>query len=243
MSHIVQGLWIGKTLSTMEQLSIQSFLRNNHEYHLYVYGSVDNIPDGTKVMDGNHILPESDIFTYQHASGTGSYAGFANFFRYKLLLMKGGWWVDTDVICLKPFIFSQDYIFASEWKNANCLSTITSSGILKAPQESSFAQFCWDFCSRQNPQELKWGVTGPYLVQSAIDELHLNDYVYPPQAFSPLVYTNIRDLIAIDNSLEELIKESYAIHLWNEMWRRQSIDKNGTFVSGCLYEKLKSKYL
>jgi len=36
---------------------------------------------------------------------------------------------------------------------------------------------------------------------------------------------------------------SYAIHLWNEMWRKVSQDKNARYHDGCLYEQLKSKYL
>ena len=42
----------------------------------------------------------SDIFRYRD---NGSYAGFANFFRYELLRKRGGWWVDLDTICLRPF--------------------------------------------------------------------------------------------------------------------------------------------
>lgn len=63
MNKIVQGLWIGDKLSLMEQLSIQSFLKNQHDYHLYVYRDVKNIPIGTTLMDGNEILPEKSIFT------------------------------------------------------------------------------------------------------------------------------------------------------------------------------------
>ncbi len=62
MNKIIQGLWIGDRLSTMEALSIKSFLNNGHEYHLYTYSHVDNIPLGTIVKDGNEILPESEIF-------------------------------------------------------------------------------------------------------------------------------------------------------------------------------------
>src|SRR5258706_6206464 len=39
-NKIIQGLWIGPTLSQMEQLSIASFLANGHEYHLFVYDDV-----------------------------------------------------------------------------------------------------------------------------------------------------------------------------------------------------------
>ncbi|MGH9824062.1 MAG: glycosyltransferase, partial [Blastocatellia bacterium] len=98
MNALVQGLWVGSHLSKMERLSIQSFIDNGHPYHLYTYGRVDNIPGGANVLDGNEILDESGIFQYeQHRS----YSAFSNVFRYKLLLERGGWWVDTDMVCLK----------------------------------------------------------------------------------------------------------------------------------------------
>src|SRR6185369_14164179 len=107
----IQCLWIGPRLSAMERLAIASFLRHGHEVHLYTYGHVAGIPLGTVVRDGNEILPASRIFFY---SDCGSPSGFANFFRYKLLLERGGWWVDTDMVCLKPFDFADEYVFASE---------------------------------------------------------------------------------------------------------------------------------
>src|SRR4051794_38380380 len=123
MNEIIQGLWIGPELSIMEQLSIASFLHNGHEYHLYVYDAVKNVPAGTVIDDANEILPASRIFQYKHQA---SYAGFANFFRYKLLLDRGGWWVDTDVICLKHFDFADEYVFATE---ADAKREVISSGI------------------------------------------------------------------------------------------------------------------
>src|SRR5215467_7339157 len=127
---IVQGLWIGPELSVMEQLSIASFLSHGHEYHLYVYDDVKNIPSGTAVKDGNEILPAARIFQYKQQA---SYAGFSNFFRYKLVLERGGWWVDTDTICLKPFDFEAAYVFSSEFAMGD---EFINSGIFKAPAGS-----------------------------------------------------------------------------------------------------------
>jgi mannosyltransferase OCH1-like enzyme len=110
-NKIVQGLWIGSELSAMEEMSIASFLMNGHEYHLYVYQDVENVPTGTVVKDASEVLPSSMIFQYRDFN---SYAGFSNFFRYKLLLERGGWWVDTDMICLQPFDFTDEYVFSSE---------------------------------------------------------------------------------------------------------------------------------
>ena len=45
---------------------------------------------------------------------SGSLAAFSNLFRYKLLLERGGWWVDTDVICLRPFRVRDELVIASE---------------------------------------------------------------------------------------------------------------------------------
>jgi mannosyltransferase OCH1-like enzyme len=73
----------------MERLSIASFLTNGHEYHLYVYEEIENAPEGTVLKAANEILPESMIFQYKKYP---SHAGFSNFFRYKLLLEKGGGW-------------------------------------------------------------------------------------------------------------------------------------------------------
>ena len=36
----ISGLWIGKSLSTLEKLSISSFIKNGHKYYLYVYDDV-----------------------------------------------------------------------------------------------------------------------------------------------------------------------------------------------------------
>ena len=84
---MVQGLWVGGRLSELERLSIASFLAHGHRYHLYTYGDVPNVRPGAVIHDGREILPESRIFRYRdHAS----YAGFANFFRYRLLSSAAG---------------------------------------------------------------------------------------------------------------------------------------------------------
>src|SRR5215510_2721358 len=158
MNQIIQGLWIGPALSVMEQLSIASFLRHGHEYHLYVYDNVLNVPPGTVLRDANEILPAANIFRYKEQQ---SYAGFANFFRYKLLFERGGWWVDTDTICLKPFDFAEQHVFATERVDERELVT---SGIIKASAGSEAMGYAWEVCQSKDPEKLVWGETGPRLI-------------------------------------------------------------------------------
>ena len=92
----------------MEEMCLSSFVHHGHEVHLYSYSEIENVPEGVEKKDGREILPEDMIFEYKHHK---SFSGFSNYFRYKLLSEKGGWWTDTDVVCLKPFDFDSNYVF------------------------------------------------------------------------------------------------------------------------------------
>jgi mannosyltransferase OCH1-like enzyme len=236
VNKIIQGLWIGSELSVMEQLSISSFLLNGHEYHLYVYNDLKYIPAGTVVMDASEILPSSRIFQYKCRP---SYAGFANFFRYKLLLKRGGWWADTDTICLKPFDFPGEYVFSSEINHKG--REVVNAGAIKAPPASDVMAYAWDVCQRKNPARLVWGETGPGLMAKAVIRFGLEKYKMSHKAFCPIDYEEWRKVL--QPGFELLFDErTYAIHLWNEMWRAAGQDKNAQYDQTCLYEKLKRTY-
>jgi mannosyltransferase OCH1-like enzyme len=236
MNDVIQGLWVGNELSVMEQLSIASFLRNGHEYHLYVYEDVKNIPSGTTIKDGNEILPESRIFQYKQQA---SYAGFSNFFRYKLVLERGGWWVDTDTICLKPFDFEAEYVFSSELAMGQ---EFINSGIFKARAGSEAMAYAWRVCEAKDPERIVWGETGPRLMAAAVREFSLERYTQPPEVFCPIGYADWHRVLEPNADLK-LTARSYAIHLWNERWRAAGQDKNATYPADCIYETWKRSYL
>ena len=236
MNKIIQGLWIGPELSVMEQLSIASFMRNWHEYHLYIYDEPKNVPVGTVIKDANEILPAASVFQYRQYP---SYAGFSNFFRYKLLLERGGWWVDTDTICLKPFDFPELYVFSSEMSQG---LEVVNSGILKAPAGSELMAYTWGVCKTKNPAQLVWGETGPRLMGEAVRKYALEEFKKPHHVFCPLGFSEWRKVIEADAAVA-LDESTYAIHLWNEMWRHTNQDKNAQYDRDCLYEQLKRRYL
>jgi hypothetical protein len=231
VTEIIQSLWIGPRLSAMEQLSIESFLRHGHEFHLYTYGDVEGVPPGAVVRDGRDILPAERIFFYREFA---SVSGFSNFFRYKLLFERGGWWVDTDMVCLAPFVFDTPHVFASEVsKGVTCVS----SGAILAPRGGEAMGWAWDVCQSKDPASLRWGETGPALVAAAVERFSLQDAVQPPAVFCPLPYTEWHRLL--DADAPALPDESVAVHLWNEMWRRDGCDKDAAYDPRCLYEGLK----
>jgi len=232
-NRIVQGLWIGSALSVMERLSISSFLKNGHDYHLYTYNDLPNVPAGTVMRDAREILPSSAIFQYKDRP---SYAGFANFFRYKLLLERGGWWVDTDVVCLRPFDFPEEHVFSTEIMFARQEVT---SGIIKAPAGSEAMARAWRVCQRKNPNKLVWGETGPKLMAEVVRECHLDRYQKPYYIFCPIVDWHK----LIEPYVAALPEAAYAVHLWHSLWQLAKQDKEATYHPACIYEQLKAKYL
>jgi mannosyltransferase OCH1-like enzyme len=237
LNKIIQGLWVGPELSVMEQLSISSFLLNGHDYHLYVYDDVKNVPLGAVVRDANEILPSSRVFQYKRSP---SYAGFANFFRYKLLLERGGWWADTDTVCVKPFDFPDEYVFPTEMNHKG--REVVTSCVIKAAAGSRVMASAWEVCQNKNPARLIWGETGPRLMATAVKKLALERYTKTHRAFCPVDYEDWRNVL--QPGVELLFDDrTYAIHLWNEMWRLAGQDKNAQYHQTCLYEKLKRTYL
>jgi hypothetical protein len=227
---IVKSLWIGSSLSRLEHACIKSWLNLGYEYHLYTYQEVENVPKGTCLLDANTIISKDRLFVYNRPfdKGGGSYSGFSNLFRYKLLL-DGGIWADTDLYCAKT-LPEEDYIFAYEDDK------LVASCLLKVPSNSEFAARCFEVCNTKDSSKIVWGETGPQLVTSMVKELFLENHIRPQHEFFPVLWTDI------DRFFEDrMIEDYYTVHFWNEIWRRKGLDKNVIYESKTLYEKLIAK--
>ena len=236
-NKIVQAMWIGQQLSLLEQTCILSFIKNGHEFHLYTYGEVKGIPEECVVIDGNTIIPESEIFYYssqQSLSGSRSPAAFSNMFRYKLMYDKGGYWVDMDMICIRPFDFTDEYIFSTEFgPNGQTIN----AGVMKCPPKSDFAFYCYNICVNKDKELLKWGEIGPSLVREGVNRFRLYKYVKPWHTFCPINFNMIN--LFLDPYDLKFDKRWYGIHLWNEIWKKQGLSKNNLsfkFISQILFD-------
>ncbi len=169
-----------------------------------------------------------------------------------MLLEKGGYWVDTDVVCLKPFRFNSDYIFARS-QVINKFSDLIKkrysvpNWFIKAPAGSEIMEYCYKEALEKDPEELTWGETGPRLLTKAVYTLGMQEHIAPHGTFHPNSARLWKHLI--DGSLIATLRwriarnRAYAVHLYNEIWRRKHIDKNATFPQNSVYEILKRRYL
>ncbi len=261
---IIQSFWYGDKLSPLEQLCLRSFLSHGHPFHLYVYGDVEGVPEGTVLKDANEIFNEDKVFFYgpQAGVGTGSVAVFANYFRYKLLALKGNWWVDTDIVCLKPFRFPEELIagYGGQGTLAN--------GVIKSPKGSKLMTFLADYAERPfttalpwenwkgrclrflmglkrgfDPGAIPWGTTGPRGFTTAVEHLEVQGAWKPKITFHPIEW---REAIQLFGSSEkwslEQFKSSHGIHLCNEVLRRNKIDKFSPFPEDSVVGQLMKQY-
>lgn len=233
--NTIQSLWVGPSLSQMEVMCIQSYLSHGHEFHLYTYENVENVPVGTIIKDANQIIPEKDIYV----DAFGGYVNLSNKFRYTLLYKMGGWWVDMDTVCLRHFDFEEDFVFSSEFSEPYNRYVVNTTFIKSLPGSKYLAD-CLHFLQSRGYHDMHWGELGVNLFSRMIFRNNLAAYIKPPHYFCPVSPHELRLLITKDAF--DLTANSYALHWWNEIWKRLNLDKNGAFPEGSTYEMMKSKY-
>jgi hypothetical protein len=231
----VQGLWVEGPLSELERLSIRSFLAHGHEYRLFSYGEVPNLPAGAQLLPAAEVLPACSIFRYDEALG-GSYAAFANVFRYKLLHDRGGWWADTDMVCLRPLDSPDPWVLASEARREG--GAVTTNAILKAPAGAPMLADCFERAMRHEQRATVWGATGPALLDEAVDRWGLTRFRQPPETFCPVDWWRAADLL----EPLDLPAGASTVHLWNEIWRWQGWPREPRRWPGSLYRSLHDRY-
>jgi hypothetical protein len=219
-NDVFQSLWIGGQLSLVEKVCISSFVKLGLTYHLYTYTCVEGVPNGCQVLDAREILPEASVFSYKRGPGKGSYAAFANVFRYELLSARGGIWVDTDVIALRHPSCDEPIQFAFQDDR------LINTAILRFPRGHAAMAYCTERAKNAGAL-VQWGETGPQLMTAAVTHFRLEAHARPITDFYPIHYREWTKLIR-STCYEEVAartERSTFLHLWNEMFRRAGFDK------------------
>jgi hypothetical protein len=235
----VNSFWGGGPLTRLEVLCLSSFLQNGARYNLYAYEEPEGVPQGISVRDAAEILPAGRMFRYPAGTlNEGSLSGYSNLFRYTLLQRLGGWWVDTDVCCLRPFPTDREELYLREETQSG--DPLVASCIFRAPPESSVLAHCLDTFARTDVSKVVHGETGPVLLTDAIRKCGGEDAIRPGAQFLPVPWWDWQRLLW-DEQLA--VDRCFAVHFWNTMLTSAGVKKNAEFAKNSVVERLKRQYL
>lgn len=225
----------------LERLAAASFVANGYRLKLWSYGEIGNVPQGVELCDARGVLPESRVFTYHD----GSYAGFADLFRYTLLSREGGLWADTDVICLAPasalkalarqgFLVTERTRDKSVQINANLIHH-------PSPAPGDIIDLARVIADRFPIDRMTYGDIGPKLLTALVQS-------YPalaPAILSP-EFANAVDWWTCPQRLitgaGNVPVGAWFLHAYNEMWRRAGADKNVPCPNDSMLGRLCARY-
>jgi len=231
-NKIVQGLWIGGELSLMELLTLYSFIKQGHTFHLYCYDEITTkIPKEVVIKDANEILDRKHVFSYknynQFGHGKGSVSGFSDIFRYKLLHDCGNWWVDMDVTCLSPLNIETEYYFRKHHE----LDAV--GNVMKAPKGNLLMKYCFEKAITEVDENNKDWHKPINILNQGIHQFNLTTFIGDG--------ISNRDwwveLLAFLYSNKKFPEAWKFVHWTNENFRAYQMDKN-KFKINSRYGKL-----
>jgi hypothetical protein len=81
------------------------------------------VPQGVTLADASTIISQREKDTF-FSEFPGLFAQFSDLFRYEMLARHGGWWVDTDVVCLTSSMPAGTTWIASGGRNGRVYNSI-----------------------------------------------------------------------------------------------------------------------
>jgi hypothetical protein len=183
------------------------------------------------------MMEQNEFFTYSEGFGQGSPSAFSNLFRFKLLSESGGWWVDTDVICLSGHIPSCERFFALQGPE------VANTAIMYFEPQDSIMLRCFEQ-ARSAGKRVLWGQTGPKLLTKVLRELDLLHLAHESRVCYPVGYHEIPDMLrpARRDYILKTIEGSPFCHLWNSGVRQLRISKTSLPPRGSWLRDLVEQY-
>lgn len=252
-------LWIGDRLGLIEQASARSFLAHGDSLTIYTYGPVQNIPEGVHTRDANEILPTQRILEKSKSPALHS-----DIFRYQMVGKTNEIWVDLDIIALRPFEFSTEYIIGFQSENS------INGAVFHLPQNSPTLKTLLEFTPNHTGmppglsgfrktryyiknllsggltlEQWPWGSLGPAIITDLMIRNNEAQYALPIHSFYPVSHQQAEKiLIPKALQLTDIEKNSWAIHLWaNKIKRLIKENYNGQVEKHSLLDQIIIRYI
>lgn len=215
-----QSFWWGGPLSPCEWLCLKSFADFGHRVDLYTFEPDLAVPSNVRLCDASEIADRNEVFVHEDRFGKGSPAAFSDIFRYKLLAQKGGWWIDTDVVCLTEQIPGWPEFLAREDDK------LVNNAIMLFPPHHPVITRCRE-ASLELARSERWADAGSRLLTRVLADLQWAGTVYPASVCYPVHFSDALDLLRPSKlgSVASRLGGAVFLHLWNQVLRHRGIRK------------------
>lgn len=237
MGQLFQSFWWGGPLSPYEWLSLKSFVDFGHDFDLYSFDPHIAVPAQVRVRDATELVGRAELFLYERGFGKGSPAGFANLFRYKLLAERGGWWVDTDVVCLSDAIPDYPQFVARQDQE------LVNNAVLRFERRHPVMLRCLALAAEKG-RSVRWGDTGPRLLTQVMRELGETRGIFDPSVCYPVDPFHALDVLRPARLARVTARSegSQFLHLWNQMLTHAGVRKTCLPPRGSLLRHLVERH-
>ena len=262
----VGALWIGGSLTWLEQLCLKSFVDQGHPTILYTYGEVDGIPEGVEVRDGREVVETDDFHTHAR---TGSVALFSDLFRFHMIAKDPDIiYIDTDVYSVQPLHGDESHVFGYEFWSEEKQKGQINGAILRLPQDSPALQGLLEFTKDEYPipewlpprflneikaraeagdpmhvSEMPWGVWGPLGVTAFLQQTGEDKHARPTEYYYPVHFANRRAFAKRPMAVKrKLTENTRCIHIWAPIKRFCARKHDGVPPEGSYLAKLLEKH-
>lgn len=257
----VGALWIGGSLTWLEQLCLTSFVAHGHPTVLYTYGDVAGVPEGVIVKDGRDIVDTQEFFTHAR---TESVALFSDYFRFHMFVKEPGIiWIDTDIYCHQPIDFGQEYLFGHEFYESSKPGQINGAVLALPPSSKTLARML-DFMQDPYPipdwlpprhlqpildrrdagdpmhvSEMVWGIWGPVGLTAHLRMTGEIEQAKSRDVFYPVHFKDRKLLLRRPMKVAgELTEETRTIHLWAPIKKIMARKHDGLCPQGSFLDRL-----
>lgn len=213
----LRTFWHGDSIGPYQLLCLKSFADYGHHIEVFTYSSDLQAPDWLAIRRADEILPADEAVVTLPQSG--QVAVHADLFRYALLEKLGGWWIEPDVMLMKPDLPSGD-VFAG---TPNLFGQVPTAVLRFPPQHPAMKEALVRTTAFGKAVE-NWSRAGAPLLTELLAGGHLRQNV-ASEPLGPITWLSVPDLFdpAKADELTGACAGARFLHLQGDVWRRAGV--------------------
>ncbi|UGY22001.1 glycosyltransferase [Bradyrhizobium septentrionale] len=193
------------------------------------------LPQGIEVSAAEDIIPRG-LFEQIVAGSEIRY--FSDIFRYAVLYERGGLWMDSDLILLRPFPFRGDHFFNLQWRSGVKEEHFVCGNVMYAEPHSPHLRNLYEMSLDLYFASRGWvfGEVGPKLLSDYIASdaaTELRDRLFSPVFFNAIDWTEVDSFRKPTSELADYLNDErvFGIHLWTARNEPCADGKDASLIS------------